>query len=164
MCLDQGPSRRQRGWSQPINEAQEKVLVNQSSNILVTAKDRFGSFADKNSATHLRPVSGVKRTSNVRFQGPTANPAGAADVTNMWGVGHGFGGHGFAGAIVACGVETRGLCSWVCLLWLRRRCRGFGLWFVFWICSLMAQLTIPKTSRREAESLSSVTSMYLGSL
>jgi hypothetical protein len=28
---------------------------------------RYGSFADKNSATHLRPVSGEKRSSKVRF-------------------------------------------------------------------------------------------------
>jgi hypothetical protein len=46
MCLDQGPSWRQKGWSQPVNEAREKVLVKQSSTIWVMAKDRFGSSAE----------------------------------------------------------------------------------------------------------------------
>ena len=55
----------------------------------------------------------------VRFQGPATGPAGAEDVTDLWGVGHGYGGHGFAGAVVACGAELRGLCSWVPALGLR---------------------------------------------
>ncbi len=49
------------------------------------------------------------------------------EVTDFWSVGDEDVGHGFAGAIVACGVETRGLCSWVSLHWLGLVV-GFGNW------------------------------------
>ncbi len=41
-----------------------------------------------------------KRTPKVRFQGPAMGPAGAEDVTDLLGKRHGYGGHGFAGAVV----------------------------------------------------------------
>ncbi len=61
------------------------------------------------------PLSGGKQTSNVRFQGPATDPAGAEDVTNMWDRRHGYVGwhvtdllgkrHGYAGhGYVACMV------------------------------------------------------------
>ncbi len=71
----------------------------------------YGPFADIPRHGHLRPLLGVKRTSDVRFQGPATGPVGAEDVTNMLGKRYGYGGHGFAGAFGTCGVETRGLCS-----------------------------------------------------
>ncbi len=46
----------------------------------------------------------------------------------MLGKRHGYGGHGFAGAIVACGVETRRFCSWVSAVGLLRfACFGCAL-------------------------------------
>ncbi len=69
---------------------------------------RFGSKADVKPNTHLRPLSGVKRTSNVRFQRPATDPAGAEDVTDMLGKRHGYVGHGFVGALVVFGWEVSG--------------------------------------------------------
>ncbi len=65
-----------------------------------SANVRYGSKADVQRPSHLCPLLGVKRTSNVRFQGPAADPAGAEDVTDVWGRGHEFAGHGFVGAVV----------------------------------------------------------------
>ncbi len=61
---------------------------------------RFGSKADIPRHSHLCPLSGVKRTPKVRFQGPATDPAGVEDVTNIWGVRHEYVGQEYVGVMV----------------------------------------------------------------
>ncbi len=59
-------------------------------------------------------------------------------VTDLWGVGHGYGGHGFAGTIVACNVETRGLFSWVSSFVCIAPARVFWLGLHLWCADILA--------------------------
>ncbi len=82
----------------------------------------YGPFADIQRHSQLRPLSGVKRTPKVRFQGPATNPAGAEDVTNMLGKRHGYVGHGFVGGLVVFGVSVAGFGRLGSALWFAPLC------------------------------------------
>ncbi len=68
----------------------------------------IGGKADIPRHSHLCPLSGVKRTPKVRFQGPATDPASAEYVTDLWGVGHEFAGHEYVACMVVLGREVMG--------------------------------------------------------